>query len=324
MVSDLTEDKLARMLFHSLRDRIIPLPDNVIVYPAHGAGSACGKNMSKETFDTLGNQKQSNYALNLKLTEDDFVKEITDGLMPPPAYFPKNVSMNIKGYDSIDTVLSRGLDALSVEEFIQRGDEHHALILDTRKPTEYVLGSIPGSVSIGLDGQFAVWVGTLITDIKHPILLVTDTGREEEAVTRLSRVGYDQTIGYLEGGFESWKKAGQDIQTITSVSAEEAADILEADQFPVVDVRKKSEFDSEHVLNALNTPLDYINDSMTKLDKNQTYLVHCAGGYRSVIFASILKARGYHNLIDIKGGFNAIKNSGKYSLTEYVCPSTLL
>jgi glyoxylase-like metal-dependent hydrolase (beta-lactamase superfamily II)/rhodanese-related sulfurtransferase len=324
VIPDLTQDKLARHLFHSLRDKIMTLPDHLIVYPAHGAGSACGKNMSKETFDTLGNQKKSNYALNLALTEDEFVKEITTGLTPPPAYFPENVLMNIRGYESIDNVINQGLTALPVDQFISKAEETGALILDTRKPADFVKGFIPNSINIGIDGQFAVWVGTLILDIKQPILLVAEPGREEEIITRLSRVGYDNTLGYLNGGFEAWRSSGNEIDNIQSITADEAAVLHKTQNLVIADVRKKSEHESEHVLGALNAPLDYVNDSMKLMDKDKTYLVHCAGGYRSVIFASILKARGYDNLIDVQGGFNAMKNSEKFDITAYVCPSTLL
>jgi hydroxyacylglutathione hydrolase len=323
LIPDLTQDKLARHLYHSLRTKIMPLPDHLIVYPAHGAGSACGKNMSKETFDTLGNQKKTNYALNPALSEDEFVKEITTGLMPPPAYFPENVLMNIKGYKSFDDVLGRGLTALDVDAFVDTVDQNEALILDTRNPSEFVKGFIPGAINIGIDGQFAVWVGTLVLDINQPIVLITDQGREEEVVTRLSRVGYDHTLGFLSGGFKTWKNSGKDIDTIESISAEEAYERMQAG-IPLMDVRKKSEYDSERVENATNAPLDYVNKSAELFDKNQPYLVHCAGGYRSVIFTSILKARGYQHLIDVQGGFNAIKKSEKYDLTAYVCPSTLL
>ncbi len=324
VIPDLTQDKLARHLYHSLRNKLMPLPDHLIVYPAHGAGSACGKNMSKETFDTLGNQKKTNYALNPALSEDEFVKEITTGLTPPPAYFPENVLMNIKGYESIDDVLNQGLTAYSVEEFIQKAEETDALVLDTRKPADFVKGFIPSSINIGVDGQFAVWVGTLVLDIKQPILLITEPGREEEVVTRLSRVGYDNTLGFLQGGFAAWKESGKEIDTIQSITVDEAFEMANEQKLPIVDVRKKSEYDSEHVIDALNAPLDYVNDSMNLLDRDKTYLVHCAGGYRSVIFASILKARGFDNLIDVQGGFNSIKNAEKFEVSAYVCPSTLL
>ena len=324
VIPDLTQDKLARHLFHSLRNKLMPLPDHLIVYPAHCAGSACGKNMSKETFDSLGNQKRTNYALNPALSEEEFVKEILTGLTPPPAYFPENVLMNIKGYESFDSVLSHGLKALSVEEFIQQAENTDALILDTRKPADFVKGFIPNSINIGVDGQFAVWVGTLVLDIKQPILLITEPGREEEVVTRLSRVGYDNTLGFLKGGFAQWKDSGNAVDTIQSITVEEAFDMAKTHALPIVDVRKKSEFNSEHIIDALNAPLDYVNDSMKLLDKDKTYLVHCAGGYRSVIFASILKARGFDKLIDVQGGFSAIKNSEKFDVSAYVCPSTML
>jgi glyoxylase-like metal-dependent hydrolase (beta-lactamase superfamily II)/rhodanese-related sulfurtransferase len=324
VIPDLTQDKLARHLFHSLRNKLMPLPDHLIVYPAHGAGSACGKNMSKETFDSLGNQKRTNYALNPALSEEEFVKEILTGLTPPPAYFPENVLMNIKGYESFDSVLSHGLTALSVEEFIRQAENTDALILDTRKPADFVKGFIPNSINIGVDGQFAVWVGTLVLDIKQPILLITEPGREEEVVTRLSRVGYDNTIGFLKGGFAQWKESGNAVDTIQSITVEEAFDMAKTHELPIVDVRKNSEYNSEHVIDALNAPLDYVNDSMKLLDKDKTYLVHCAGGYRSVIFASILKARGFDKLIDVQGGFSAIKNSEKFDVSAYVCPSTML
>lgn len=323
VIPDLTQDKLARHLFHSLRNKLMPLPDHLIVYPAHGAGSACGKNLSKETFDTLGNQKKTNYALNPEMTEEEFVKEVTTGLTPPPAYFPENVLMNIKGYQDLDTILGRGLTAHSIEEFIDTVEQNDALILDTRKPEVFVQGFIPGSINIGVDGQFAVWVGTLVLDINQPIVLITDEGREEEVVTRLSRVGYDHTLGYLKGGFEAWKASGRDIDTIESITVDEAYNRMEAG-IPVMDVRKKSEHDSEHVIGATNAPLDYVNKSAELFDKDKPYLVHCAGGYRSVIFASILKARGYNKLIDVKGGFNAIKKSELFPVSAYVCPSTML
>jgi glyoxylase-like metal-dependent hydrolase (beta-lactamase superfamily II)/rhodanese-related sulfurtransferase len=324
VIPDLTQDKLARHLYHSLRNKIMTLPDHLIVYPAHGAGSACGKKMSKETFDTLGNQKKTNYALDPNMTEDEFVKAVTTGLTPPPAYFPENVLMNIKGYESIDQVLNKGLTPLSVEEFIAKAEETGALILDTRNPTDFVKGFIPNSINIGIDGQFAIWVGTLVLDIKQPILVVADPGREEEVVTRLSRVGYDNSIGFLKGGFDAWKASGKEIDTIQSITAEEAAEMQKTQDLTIADVRKKSEYDSEHVIGAINAPLDYINESMQLLDKNKTYLVHCAGGYRSVVFNSILRARGYDKLIDVQGGFNAMKKSGKFELSEYVCPTTML
>ncbi|BFG70967.1 MBL fold metallo-hydrolase [Sediminibacterium sp. KACHI17] len=322
--ADLTQEMLAGYLFDSLRNKIMPLADDIIVYPAHGAGSACGKNMSKETTDTLGHQKQTNYALRADMTKDEFIKEVITGLVAPPAYFPLNVMMNIHGYDSIDTVLERGQHALSPEAFEAAANETSALILDTRDPQTFAGGFIPNSINIGIDGNFAPWVGAMIPDIKQEILLVTDEGREQEVITRLARVGYDYTIGYLKGGFEAWKASGKEVDQIRSISAEELAVIAANEQVHILDVRKNSEHLSEHVINAENAPLDFINDSMSQIDKNKTYYVHCAGGYRSMIFNSILRARGFNNLTDIKGGFKAIKESGKFPVSDYVCPTTLL
>lgn len=324
IVSDLTQDKLARMLYHSLRDKILPLSDDIIVYPAHGAGSACGKNMSKETSDTLGNQKKTNYALQ-EMSEDEFVKQVIDGLMPPPNYFPQNVMLNIQGYDPIQKVISNGMKALTPEEFEAKANETGAIILDTRAPQIFAQGFIPNAINIGIDGSFAVWVGTLIPDVKQELLVIADAGREEEVITRLARVGYDNALGHLQDGFESWKNAGKEIDTITSISAEDLANIqTENPNIHILDVRKASENYSERVNGSENLPLDYINDNMDKVDKNKTYYIHCAGGYRSMIFASILKARGYDKLIDVAGGFKAIKDSGKFQVTDYVCPSTML
>lgn len=324
VVKDLTQEILAGHLYDSLRNKLMPLLDHLIVYPAHGAGSACGKNMSKETSDTLGNQKKTNYALQ-PMTKEEFIREVLSGLTPPPAYFPQNVMMNIQGYDSIDEVLERGVRPLSPAEFEAAANETGALILDTREAQVFAKGFIPNSINIGIDGSFAVWVGAMIPDLKQEILVVAEEGREEEVITRLARVGYDYSIGFLAGGFKSWKEAGFEVDSIPSITAEELASIREnSPQISILDVRKNSEFLSEHVLDAENTPLDYINDSMLKVDKNKTYYVHCAGGYRSMVFASILKARGYDKLIDIAGGFKAIKESGKFPITDYVCPTTLL
>lgn len=322
--ADLTQDKLASHLFHSLRHKIMPLPDDVVVYPAHGAGSACGKNMSKETTDTLGNQKKTNYALRADMTEAEFIKEVTTGLVAPPAYFPLNVMLNIQGYESIDKVLERGQHALSPEAFETAANETGAIVLDTRNAQDFAKGFIPNSINIGIDGNFAPWVGAMIPDIKQEILLVTDEGREEEVITRLARVGYDYTIGYLKGGFNAWKAAGKEIDTIISISPEELAEKMKQEEVNILDVRKNSEYLSEHIINAENAPLDFINESMSLIDKNKTYYVHCAGGYRSMIFNSILRARGFDNLIDVKGGFSAIKATGLFPVTDYVCPSTLL
>ncbi|MEZ4939977.1 MAG: MBL fold metallo-hydrolase [Saprospiraceae bacterium] len=321
----LTQEQLAETLFDSLRNKVMPLPDDVIVYPAHGAGSACGKNMSKETSDTLGHQKETNYALRADMTKAEFVKEVTTGLMPPPAYFPLNVALNKQGYDSIDEVVKRGTQALSPRAFETAANETGALILDTRDPQTFATGFVPNSINIGIDGSFAPWVGALIPDVKQELLIITDAGREEEVVTRLARVGYDYCLGFLDGGIEAWKKAGMEIDSIESIDADELAKRLDANpELPVFDVRKKSEFDSEHVDKAENAPLDFVNESMLRIPKDKTAYVHCASGYRSMIFASILRARGYDNLVEVKGGFKGIKESGKFALTDYVCPSTLL
>lgn len=321
--NELTQDKLAGYLYDSLHNKILPLNDDIIVYPAHGAGSACGKNMSKETTDTLGHQKKVNYALQ-PMSKDEFIKAVTKDLVAPPAYFPLNVMMNIHGYESIDKVLEKGQHAFDPNAFETAANETGALVLDTRDPQTFAKGFVPNSINIGIDGSFAPWVGTLIPDIKQQILLITDEGREEEVITRLARVGYDNTIGYLKGGFEAWKNAGKETDSIRSISADELADTMQKDNIEIVDVRKKSEYDSEHILEAENAPLDFINDSMAQLDKNKTYYVHCAGGYRSMIFNSVLRARGFDNLVDIKGGFKAIKESGKFKLSEFVCPTTQL
>jgi rhodanese-related sulfurtransferase len=280
--------------------------------------------MSKETFDTLGNQKKTNYALRANMSKAEFVQEVTNGLLPPPAYFPLNVAMNKKGYASIDDVLRKGTKPLSPAEFDAASNETSALILDTRSPQTFCKSFIPNSINIGIDGGFAPWVGSLIPDIQQPILLVTDLGREEEVVTRLARVGYDNTLGYLAGGMDAWINEGRETDQINSVSAEEMAAELEKGSYEVLDVRKIGEYESEHIQNVTNAPLDYINESMLKVDKNKKYFVHCAGGYRSMIFASILKARGYENLTDVKGGFKAIKDSERFKLSEFVCPTTLL
>lgn len=324
VIADLTQEKLAAHLYDSLHNKIIPLADDIIVYPAHGAGSACGKNMSKETTDTLGNQKKTNYALQ-PMTKEKFIDEVLDGLMPPPGYFPENVLMNIKGYESIDEVLHKGTQALSPTEFEAAANETDALLLDTRDAQTFAKGFIPNSINIGIDGNFAPWVGTLIPDIKQTILLIADEGREEEIVTRLARVGYDNTIGYLKGGFDAWKNAGKETDTIESISVDELAKRMEENpDLNILDVRKKSEHFSEHVLDSENIALDYINEHIAEVNKDKTYYVHCAGGYRSMIFNSILRARGYDNLIDVQGGFTAIKESGKFKVSDYVCPTTML
>ncbi|MCE7066304.1 MBL fold metallo-hydrolase [Dyadobacter sp. CY326] len=303
---DLTMDDLAGMLYESLRSKIMTLPDDIIVYPAHGAGSACGKNMSKETSDTLGNQKRFNYALRADMTKEEFISEVTAGLPEPPKYFPENVKMNRDGYESIDDVLERGDQALFAEAFEAKANNTGALILDTRKPEDFAKGFIPNSINIGIEGGFAPWVGALIPDLKQNLLIVTEPGKEEEVVTRLARVGYDHTIGFLNGGFEAWVKSGKEIDSVENLSADDFANIYTNENPEVIDVRKPDEFASGHIERAKNLPLDYINDLMAEFPKNKTLYVHCAGGYRSMIAASILKSRGIDNVINIKGGFNAV------------------
>ena len=316
--ASMTQEELAGILFDSLRNKIMILPDDIIVYPAHGAGSACGKNMSKETSDTLGHQKQTNYALRENMTREEFIKEVTDGLMPPPAYFPLNVMLNKEGYDSIDDVIKRGSHAMSADAFEAAANETGAIILDTRDPQNFAVGFIPNSINIGIDGGFAPWVGTLIPDIKQEILIVADKGREEEVITRLARVGYDYSVGFLNGGFETWKQSGKEVDLIVSVDAIEMKKLVTENKYKILDVRKVGEYLSEHIKDSTLAPLDYINESMLKIDKNEKYAVHCAGGYRSMIFISILKARGYDNLIDVKGGYKAIKESELFVSTDYV------
>jgi len=320
--ADMTQEDLAGLLFESLRTKIMPLADDVIVYPAHGAGSACGKNMMKETVDTLGNQKSMNYALRADMTKDEFISEVTHGLLPPPKYFPLNVKMNKEGYEDIQEVLKRGGNALSPNEFEIMANETEAIVLDVRHEEEFVKGHIPRSIFIGLDGDFAPWVGALIADVTQKLLLVAPEGREEEAVTRLSRVGFDHTIGFLKGGFNAWKKAGKEIDTIVSFSAQDLKEKISEKTTTVFDVRKESEYLSEHIINSENAPLGDINNYLATLPENKTFYLHCAGGYRSVITASILKSRGIHNLVNVAGGFDELKEIG-VAMTDYVCPSTL-
>ena len=320
--SDLTKEDLAAMLYDSLRNKIMTLADDVIVYPAHGAGSACGKNLSKETVGTIGDQMKTNYALRADMTKQEFVKEVLDGMPPPPQYFAKNAMLNKTGYDAFEEVLKTGNVALNPENFEAMANHEEAMVLDVRPQSDYIKGHIPNSIFIGLNGQFAPWVGALITDLKQPIILVTPEGKSEEAVTRLSRVGYDNTLGYLEGGIEAWKAAGKDVETLESISAEEFANRVKTQNVNILDVRKDGEYQSSHIEDAQHFALDYINQNMNQVDKNKTYHIHCAGGYRSVIAASILKARGYNNLVDVAGGFGAIKNTD-LPLTDFVCPSTL-
>ncbi|MES2811050.1 MAG: MBL fold metallo-hydrolase [Bacteroidota bacterium] len=319
----MTQEQLAGTLFHSLRNKIMPLADDVIVYPAHGAGSACGKNMSKETISTIGEQKEKNYALRATMTESEFVTEVLDGLAPPPAYFGMNVAMNKSGYNSFESVLNNGMKALTVSEFEITADTHDALILDTRNPAEFYQDYIPQSINIGIGGDFAPWVGTLIADVKQPLLIVTDAGKEEETVTRLSRVGFDNILGHLQGGFTAWKAAGKETDTVKRINAEQFANEVNIDSDKVIDVRKESEYSAEHLDEAYSKPLAYINNWINEIDTKEHFYIHCAGGYRSMIAASILQARGYRNFTEIEGGFNAIAKTN-LPKSDFVCQSKVL
>lgn len=317
--ANMTQEELAGLLYESLYNKILPLPDEVTVYPAHGAGSACGKNMMKETVDSLGNQKKMNYALN-QPNKEAFIKAVTEGLLPPPAYFGMNVAMNKKGYSNFDEVLNQGMNPLTADELETTAENTGALILDTRSNQDFAKGFIPQSINIGLNGDFAPWVGTLIVDVNQPILLVTDRDKEEEAVTRLSRVGFDNVLGYLSGGFETWEKSGKDIDSINRISAEEFANEVRIGENQVIDVRKESEYAAEHIEDAFSKPLAYINDWISGIDPKQHFYLHCAGGYRSMIAASILQARGYRNFTEVAGGFNAIAKTN-VPKTDFVCQS---
>jgi glyoxylase-like metal-dependent hydrolase (beta-lactamase superfamily II)/rhodanese-related sulfurtransferase len=324
VIADLTQDKLARLLYHSLHDKIMPLPNHLIVYPNHGAGSACGKNMSKETTDTLGNQKKTNYALNTNLSEDEFVEAILSGLTAPPQYFPKNVLMNIQGYDSLDTVLHRGHKPYDVTTFETYANQSNVIILDTRRAEIFAQGFIPNSLNIGLESNFASWVGELITDINQEFLLITeDNSKVDEAIIRLSRVGYDHTIGYLDGGFKAWQEAKKEINIIHRITAEQLEEHYKNDNLILIDVRKVSEFQSEHFVNSVNVPLNELQNNLLEFPREISFIIYCAGGYRSMIAASILKQNGFDNFVDIIGGFNELKKTS-IPKTEYVCPTTLL
>ncbi|MEO7975868.1 MBL fold metallo-hydrolase [Flavobacterium sp.] len=319
----MTQDELAGILFHSLRDKIMTLADDVIVYPAHGAGSACGKNMSKETISTIGNQKVTNYALRANMTEAEFIAEVTEGLLPPPAYFSMNVAMNKKGYKSFESVLNRGMKAIKAEDFEAVAEETNALILDTRNSGDFSKGFIPQSINIGINGDFAPWVGTLIANVKQPIILVTERGLEEETVTRLSRVGFDSIIGHLEGGFEAWEKSGFEVDTVDRISAEQFADTFNIKKDKVIDVRKETEYEAEHIEDAYSRPLAYINDWVKDINPKEHFYLHCAGGYRSMIAASILQARGFRNFTEIDGGFGSIAKTN-IPKSDFVCQSKVL
>ncbi|HKK89155.1 MAG TPA: MBL fold metallo-hydrolase [Saprospiraceae bacterium] len=318
----ITKEDLAGFLFDSLRNKIMPLADDVIVYPGHGAGSSCGKNLSTDTWGYLGDQKKTNYALREDMTKKDFVQEVTAGLTPAPQYFAKNAMMNKSGYDQFDEVLEKGTIALSPERFEELVETQEALMLDTRSEEEYANEHIPNSIFIGIDGSFAPWVGALILDIKQPIVLITPEGREEEVVTRLSRVGYDHALGFLEGGMEAWKKAGKETDSIEQMTADQLANHYNNLDGEILDVRKPTEFLAQHVVDARNFPLDYINNNTNKLDRDQKYYLHCLGGYRSMITASILQSRGFRNLVDIAGGWRALEESDTPK-TDYVCPTTM-
>jgi glyoxylase-like metal-dependent hydrolase (beta-lactamase superfamily II)/rhodanese-related sulfurtransferase len=320
--ADMTQEDLAGILYDSLRKKIMPLADDLLVYPAHGAGSACGKNLSKETVGTLGEQKRTNYALRADMTKAEFIKEVTDGLLPPPQYFPLNVKMNKEGYEDIESVIESGTRPLSPEAFEIAANETGAIVLDVRHQDDFAKGHIPQSIFIGIDGGFAPWVGAMIGNVDQAILLVTPEGREEETVTRLARVGFDNTLGYLKGGINSWKKAAKTLDTVEGIEVANFKPLAEKEQLNIFDVRKPGEYLSEHLIDANNTPLDFLNNHMSEFPTEGHFYLHCAGGYRSMIAASILKSRGIHNLIDVRGGFAAIKKV-QMKLSDYVCPSTL-
>ena len=321
--ANLTQEQLAAHLYQSLRKKIMTLPDEVLVYPAHGAGSACGKNMSKETVSTIGNQKATNYALRANMTEEEFIKEVTDGLLPPPGYFGMNVAMNKKGYQDFDEVLNKGLQALSPKEFEMLAEESGALILDTRNNQDFYQSFVPQSINIGLNGDFAPWVGALIVDVKQPLLLVTEDGQEELTITRLSRVGFDNVLGYLNGGIKAWEEAGMETDKVNRITAEEFAQKVNLQKDKVMDVRKESEYVAEHVEEAYNRPLAFINEWVKDINPEEHFFLHCAGGYRSMIAASILQARGYRNFTEIAGGFAAIAQTN-VPKTDFVCASKLV
>jgi len=320
--ANLTKEELAGLLYDSLMNKIMPLADDVIVYPAHGAGSACGKNMMKETVDSLGNQKKMNYALN-QPNRDSFIKAVTDGLLPPPGYFGMNVAMNKKGYEAFDIVLNKGMKALSPDEFETIAENTEALILDTREHSEFYLGFIPQSINIGISGDFAPWVGAMIVDVNQPIILVAEPGKEEEIITRLSRVGFDHVLGYLAGGFNAWMSAGKEADTIDRIHADAFAENVDTKKETIIDIRKESEYLAEHIENAFSKPLAYINEWIKDINPEEHFYLHCAGGYRSMIAASILQARGYRNFTEISGGFNAIKNTG-IPISNFICQSKVM
>jgi len=315
--SDLTQQDLAGMLFDSLRKKIMTLPDDVIIYPAHGAGSACGKKMSKETFDTLGNQKKLNYALG-NLTKEEFIKELTTGILPAPQYFAKNAMLNKNGYESIDNARENGTKPLNVEDVKIMISTSGALILDVRTPVDFAKEHIPNSIFIGIDGQFAPWVGVIIKELNQPIILLSPVGREQETVIRLSRVGYDNCLGFIKGGIEEWKKQGNNTESIISISATDFSEKFNTSVLNVLDVRKPGEYESNHIYDVFSNPLDFIEEWQNNLSKDIEYYIHCAGGYRSMIAVSLLKRLGYVNLIDVTGGFAAISDTD-VKMTSKAC-----
>jgi glyoxylase-like metal-dependent hydrolase (beta-lactamase superfamily II)/rhodanese-related sulfurtransferase len=320
--ANMTQEALAGLLYDSLINKIMPLADDLIVYPAHGAGSACGKNMMKEREDTLGNQKRINYALR-QPNKEAFVKAVTAGLLPPPAYFGLNVAMNKKGYESFESVLIKGMHALSPDEFEAAAATTDALIVDTRDNSDFYKGFIPQSVNIGLAGDFAPWAGAMLVDVQQPLLLVTYPGLEEEAVTRLSRVGFDNVIGHLKGGFATWLASEKGVDVVDRISAEQFSKELEIGKDTVLDLRKETEYAAEHVSEAFNRPLASINDWMNDIDPEEHFFIHCAGGYRSMIAASILQARGYRNFTEVAGGFEAISKTD-LPRTDFICQSKIV
>jgi hydroxyacylglutathione hydrolase len=321
--ASMTQEELAGILFHSLRNKVMTLADDVIVYPAHGAGSACGKNMSKETVSTIGEQKEKNYALRANMTEAEFITEVTDGLLPPPAYFGMNVAMNKKGIPSFSSILNNGMKEINVSDFEALIEVSDALVLDTRNNGDFAKGFVPKSINIGISGDFAPWVGALIADVNQPIVLITESGKEEETVTRLSRVGFDHILGHLKGGFDAWKTAGFEIDTVNRITAEQFEKEVKIGESKVIDIRKESEYEAEHIEDAYSKPLAYINNWFKDINPNEHFFMHCAGGYRSMIAASILQARGLRNFSEIEGGFNAIAKT-ELPKTDFICQSKVL
>ncbi|MGB2128732.1 MAG: MBL fold metallo-hydrolase [Flavicella sp.] len=304
-----TTEILAGKLYDSLRNKILPLSDDLLVYPGHGAGSACGKNMMKATVDTLGNQKKNNYALQPDMSKEEFIEQVTAELNTPPSYFPLNVALNKKGYEDVDTILKKGNVALSVDEFEAMAKASNALVLDVRHQFDFAKSHIPSSIFIGIDGSFAPWVGSLIVDVQQPILLVVDEDAIVETITRLSRVGFDNTLGYLKGGVDAWIQSGKEIDSLTEIKAEDFASKASENSLQMFDVRKQSECDLGMVAHAIHTPLTDFNKYMKQFSEEKTSFIYCGGGYRSVIAMSILKSRGIHNLVNVLGGFGAIKKT---------------